>query len=171
MRNKLIAKASTTINAPRGIVWHALTDPDAIERYMFGAKVTTSWAEDTPIYWTGEWQGQKYEDKGIVLDFDPPNCLEFTHYSPRSGLPDVPGSYHTVTIKLEEDGNKTYVSLEQDNNPDEKAKAHSQKNWEMMLSGLKTFVEEQDTAAMAPRAHDARHGGKIQSGPAGLPPH
>ena len=172
MSKTLIAQASTTIAAPAEAVWEALTNPDSIERYMFGAKVTTSWAEDTPIYWKGEYKGVAYEDKGIVLDFDPPNCLEFSHYSPLSGLPDIPTSYHTVMIKLEPRGKQTHVSLTQDNNADEKAKAHSQKNWEMMLGGLKTFVEEQSTAAQGPpRAHDARREGNIKTGPAGLPPH
>ena len=142
MRKNLVASASITVNARREIVWHALTDPNSIERYMFGAKVTTSWAEDTPIYWNGVWQGQPYEDKGIVLGFDPPKCLEFSHYSARSGLPDIPTSYHTVTIKLEEDGEKTHVSLDQDNNTDEKAREHSHKNWQMMLKGLKDHVEQ-----------------------------
>jgi uncharacterized protein YndB with AHSA1/START domain len=143
MRNNLIAKATTTINAPCAAVWHALTDPESVQRYMFGARLITSWAEGTPIYWSGEFNGQAYEDKGIVLDFDPPRCLEFSHYSPRSGLPDVPTSYHTVTIKLEEHGDQTHLSLKQDNNPSEEAREHAQKNWQMMLKGLKEFVEQQ----------------------------
>jgi len=32
--------------------------------------------------------------------------------------------------------------LSQDNNADEKAKAHSEKNWSMMLDGLKHYVED-----------------------------
>jgi uncharacterized protein YndB with AHSA1/START domain len=151
MRNNMIAKASTTINASSAVVWEALTNPNSIERYMFGAKVTTSWAEDTPIYWNGEWQGNPYEDKGIVLDFDPPRCLEFSHYSPLSGLPDEPSSYHTVKIELSEEKDGTHVSLTQDNNPTADARAHSQKNWGTVLRGLKTFVEQQ--TADAAHAH------------------
>jgi uncharacterized protein YndB with AHSA1/START domain len=143
MRNNLIAKATTTINAPCAAVWHALTDPESVKRYMFGAWLTTSWAEGTPIYWSGEFNGKAYEDKGIVLGFDPPRCLEFSHYTPRSGLPDIPTSYHTVTIKLEERGDETHLSLQQDNNPSEDAREHAQKNWQMMLKGLKEFVEQQ----------------------------
>jgi uncharacterized protein YndB with AHSA1/START domain len=160
MRKNLVASASITVNAPRELVWHALTDPDSIQRYMFGARVTTSWAEGTPIYWRGEWQGRPYEDKGIVLDFEPPKCLEFSHYSARSGLPDVPSSYHTVTIKLAGDGEGTRVALEQDNNPDEKAREHSQKNWQMMLKGLKDYVEqlEDKSVSHAASASPGKHG-------------
>lgn len=39
MEKKLIAKVSTTINAPITKVWEALTKPDIIKQYMFGANV------------------------------------------------------------------------------------------------------------------------------------
>src|SRR5262245_27624356 len=147
MRNPMIAKASTTIEAPRAAVWHALIDPDAIECYMAGAKVTTSWAEDTPIYWTCQSEGVRYENKGIVLAYDPPRCLEFSHYSPRSGLPDLPRSYHTVKIELDEVGRRTRVTLKEEDNPSKEACAHAQKSWELMLKGLKQFVEQQTAVA------------------------
>jgi hypothetical protein len=34
------------------------------------------------------------------------------------------------------------VTLTQDNNPDEKTKDHSEKNWKMMLASLKKLLEE-----------------------------
>jgi uncharacterized protein YndB with AHSA1/START domain len=142
MRNNLVAKASTTIKAAPAVVWDALVNPESIKKYMFGTDVTTNWREGSPIYWKGEWKGKAYEDKGIVLHFRPPHNLEYSHYSPLSGQPDVPASYHTVTIKLEEDGGGTHVSLKQDNNPNEEACEHSQQNWETMLKGLKQYVEQ-----------------------------
>ena len=142
MRNNLTATASARINASNAVVWDALTNPESIKKYMFGTNVTTTWREGSPIYWQGEWKGRSYEDKGIVLDFRPPHNLAYSHYSPLSGLPDVPASYHTVTIELEEDGAATRVSLKQDNNLSEEAREHSQKNWETMLKGLKQYVEQ-----------------------------
>ena len=38
-----IAKAEATINAPITEVWNALTDPDIIKEYMFGATVISDW--------------------------------------------------------------------------------------------------------------------------------
>jgi hypothetical protein len=67
--------------------------------------------------------------------------LQYSHYSPLSGLPDSPESYHTVTIRLTEEGAGTHVSLSQDNNPSEEARRHSEKNWRQMLAGLKSYVE------------------------------
>jgi uncharacterized protein YndB with AHSA1/START domain len=142
MCNNMVAKATTTIKAAPAVVWDALVNPESIKKYMFGTNVTTNWREGSPIYWKGEWKGKAYEDKGIVLHFRPPFSLEYSHYSPLSGQPDVPTSYHTVTIKLKDDDDGTHVSLKQDNNPNEEACEHSQKNWETMLKGLKQYVEQ-----------------------------
>ena len=142
MHNGLIAQASTTIKASSEVVWDALVNPDAIRQYMFGATVTTDWHEGNPITWKGEWQGRRYEDKGIVLHVQPTKELEYTHYSPLSGQPDDPANYHTVRIELDEEKDRTLVVLTQDNNPSEEARQHSQKNWEQMLRGLKTYVEQ-----------------------------
>jgi len=89
----------------------------------------------------GEWKGKPYEDKGTVVAFEPPRLLKVTHYSPLSGLPDVPENYHTVTVELTGRGDATDVTLSQDNNPTDEAREHSEKNWKMMLDGLKKYVE------------------------------
>jgi hypothetical protein len=68
-------------------------------------------------------------------------AIQHNHFSPLSGLPEKPENYHTVTIKLSVNGNQTHVSLSQDNNAIEEARVHSEKNWGMMLSGLKKLLE------------------------------
>jgi uncharacterized protein YndB with AHSA1/START domain len=136
-----IAKAAVTIDAPAAKVWQALVDPDAIKEYMFGTNVTTDWREGSPIVWKGEWQGKSYEDKGVLLEVKPERTLKYSHFSPLSGLPDKRENYHTVTIELSGKGEQTEVSLSQDNNPTEEAREHSEKNWEMMLAGLKKYLE------------------------------
>src|SRR5262245_10554892 len=141
MDSKLIARASTQINAPSSKVWKALVDPEAIKHYMFGANVVSDWHEGSPIVWNGAWHGKTYEDKGIILQFKPGQKLQYTHFSPISGLPDTPENYHKVTIELAADGQMTHVSLAQDNNATEDARARSENNWAMMLDGLKKFLE------------------------------
>lgn len=141
MDKKLIAKASTTIQAPVAKVWGALVNPATIKQYMFGTNVVSDWKKGSPIAWKGEWEGKKYEDKGVILDVQPQRKLAYTHFSPLSGLPEKPENFHNVTIELTEKGKQTLVSLSQDNNANEKEREHSQKNWEMMLSGLKKLLE------------------------------
>jgi uncharacterized protein YndB with AHSA1/START domain len=142
MDKNLIASASITISAPNGKVWNALVNPEAIKQYMFGTNVVSDWYEGSPIVWQGEWQGKSYEDKGVILQFKPGRTLQYSHFSPLSGLPDKPDSYHIVTIELSDEGNQTRVSLVQDNNPTEQEREHSVRNWEMMLTALKKFLEQ-----------------------------
>jgi uncharacterized protein YndB with AHSA1/START domain len=132
---------STTIDAPVHDVWSALLDPKAIKAYMFGADVQSRWRVGSPIVWKGEWDGKKYEDRGVILQLEPGRTLQYSHFSPLSKLPDSPENYHIVTIELSPEGNGTLVSLSQDNNPTAEARAHSEKNWNGMLAAMKKYLE------------------------------
>ena len=138
-----VATAEAEIRAPRSKVWQALTDPNQIQKYMFGSRVETDWKPGSRITWKGEYEGKKYEDKGEILEVVPECRLKVTHFSPLSGKEDVPENYHTLVYELKDDDGKTQVSLSQDNNPSEEAAQHSRENWEKMLSALKDVVEGQ----------------------------
>ena len=140
--HELIAHAEVTINANTKNVWEALIKPEIIKKYMFGTTVDSDWNVGSLITWKGEWEGKKYEDRGIICQFKPEKLIQFTHFSPLAGLPDIPENYHLVTIELTADGETTLVSLLQDNNETEEVKKHSEKNWSSMLSGLKKVLEE-----------------------------
>jgi len=142
MNKGLIAKASISINAPVDIVWDALTNPELIRQYMFGTNVISDWMEGSPIIWKGDWEGNKYEDKGVILKLEPGRLIQYSHFSALSGQQDLPENYHTVTIELYGKGKQTFVSLLQDNNATEEAREHSQKNWKIMLDGLKKLLEK-----------------------------
>jgi uncharacterized protein YndB with AHSA1/START domain len=141
MPKDLIARAALTIRAPTEHVWSALVSPEAIKQYMFGTTVSSDWKEGSRIVWKGEWEGKPYEDHGEIRRLVPGKTLQYTHFSPLSSVPDRPENYHTVTIELSTEGSHTRVSLSQDNNPTEQARDHSEKNWRMMLEGLKQYVE------------------------------
>jgi uncharacterized protein YndB with AHSA1/START domain len=55
----------TTIKAPLGEIWAALTKPDIIKTYFFGATVKTDWKPGSPITWTGEYKGKKFQDTDV----------------------------------------------------------------------------------------------------------
>ena len=142
MNTGLIARASVTIAAPPADVWDALVTPAAINAYMFGATVTSDWVVGSPIMWTGEWQGRAYEDKGVILQIVRERVLEFSHFSPLAGAADLPENYHIVTVHLSSDGaQQTRVSLHQDDNRTDEARERAERNWSLMLGGLKHFVE------------------------------
>jgi hypothetical protein len=46
-----------------------------------------------------------------------------------------------VTVHVSSDGAQTCVSLRQDNNLADEARERAERNWDMMLAGLKHFVE------------------------------
>ena len=137
-----IASAEIDINASPDQVWNALTDPDQVEKYMFGARVESDWQAGSPIVWKGEWEGKPYEDKGTVVEVDPEHTLVVTHFSPLTGQEDVPENYHTLTYQLRPEGESTHLSLSQDNNASADEAEHSQENWQTMLAGIKKAVEE-----------------------------
>jgi uncharacterized protein YndB with AHSA1/START domain len=136
-----VATAAVDIAATPQRVWTALTNPDEIEKYMFGSRVETDWKPGRPIVWKGEYEGRRYEDKGEVIEAQPGRRLVVTHFSPLSGQPDEPDNYHTVTYELRGSGNSTRVELSQDNNASAEEAEHSAANWQMMLDGLKQHIE------------------------------
>jgi uncharacterized protein YndB with AHSA1/START domain len=136
-----VATAEIEISAAPSQVWEALTEPELIALYSMGAKVETDWEVGSPIVWKGEYDGKQFEDKGEVRVFEPEKRLTVTHYSPMSGQPDEPESYHEVDYTLEDRGDSVHVVLRQDNNGSEEEAEHSAENWQTMLNGLKDLVE------------------------------
>jgi uncharacterized protein YndB with AHSA1/START domain len=136
-----IAKVTITINAPTTKVWEALTKPELIKQYLFGTDVSTDWQVGSPISYKGVWQGKAYEDKGKVVQFDPGKLIVSTFWSSLEGLPDTPENYKTVRYELIGESNRTKLILTQDNNDSEEDARHSEKNWQMVLDGMKKLVE------------------------------
>ena len=141
MNDKFTAEAKTTIHAPASKVWDAITKPELIKKYLFGADVISDWKEGSPIIYKGEWQGKSFEDKGEILKVEREKVLVSTHWSPLSGVPDSPENYHTVTYTLNGKDDSTEVTITQDNNANEKEKAESEQNWRTVLDGMKNMLE------------------------------
>ena len=136
-----IARASIHIDAPASRVWAALTDPEQIKQYMFGADVHTDWKPGSPISFTGSYQGKSYEDKGEIVECVPEDRLVHTYWSSMAGEPDRPENYKTVSYVLQDDGRGTRLTLTQDHNTTPEAKQHSEQNWRQVLQGVKKLAE------------------------------
>lgn len=141
MNGKYIAEATTIIHAPVSKVWQALVNPEIIKQYLFNTDVISDWHVGGPIIYKGEWEGKPFEDKGEILQVEPEKILKSTHWSPLSGVPDTPENYHTVTYTLSERDDGTEVTITQDNNATREEKAHSEKNWQTILKGMKELLE------------------------------
>jgi len=141
MDESIIATASILINASSAQVWKALTTPELMKQYFFGADVITDWKVGNSIVYRGQWKGKPYEDKGKIVKFVPEKLLVTTHWSPLSGVPDSPENYHTVSYELIQEFGKIRVILIQDNNGSETEKDQSESMWNTVLEGLKKLVE------------------------------
>jgi len=139
--NDHVAHAEVQISASSQQVWDALTDPDAISRFMFGAKVDTDWEEGSTITWSGEYDGRPYRDKGEILEVVESRRLRMTHYSPLSGEDDVPENYHTLDYRLTDEGESTRLTLDQDGNDSAEQAEQFAANWQTMLDQVKEYVE------------------------------
>ncbi|MES2224674.1 MAG: SRPBCC domain-containing protein [Patescibacteria group bacterium] len=136
------AVVSTTITTSLAKAWQALIDPRIIKEYMFGTEVVSDWNEGATIIWKGEWQGKPHEDKGVIKKIEPEQLIQYTHFSPLEGKTETVENIHTITITLSSLGNDITVTLSQDNNQTVEARRHSEKNWQMMLDGMKKFLEQ-----------------------------
>lgn len=141
MDKQLTMSESISIHAPTASVWSAITDKEKIKNYFFGTEVNSDWKKGSPVIWSGEWEGKRYEEKGEVLDVEKGKLLSYSYLS--SGKEDVPENYSVIVYKLEENGNgRTKFSITQSNFTDQKACDHSRENWKMILTGLKKVAEE-----------------------------
>ena len=143
MKNTLIAETSIIVNATPAQVWNVLTTPKLIKRYLMGTDVSTDWEEGSTITYSGEYEGKKYHDKGIIRKIEPEKILQSTYLSSMSGKEDKPENYNLVTYKIAIKDNKTILTLTQDNISTEKEKEHSIENWKMVLEKLKQVVERE----------------------------
>ena len=137
----LTATKSIVIDAKPQRVWEALTDPAQVKQVMWGSEVESDWKQGSPLIYRGVWEGKPFEDKGTILEIDPPRLLRPNYYSPLSGKADVPENYAEVTYALVPEGNGTKITVTQSNIADEKTRDHSESTWGGALETMKKMIE------------------------------
>ncbi|NGX45802.1 MAG: hypothetical protein K940chlam2_00982 [Chlamydiae bacterium] len=135
-----VATAKIHIDASLEAVWKALIDPVAVKAYFFGTDLDTDWSVGSPIFFRGEYEGKSYEDKGVVLSFDPSKELSYSYFSSMSGLAEKPENYHTIRYALAEEKGATLLTVTQENLDSEERATHSAASWQQVLKGLEKFV-------------------------------
>lgn len=132
---------SITIDAPTVDVWSALTDPEKIKLYFFGAETITDWKVGSPIVFQGEVQGQRWQDKGCILECDRGIRLRYSYWSGFCGLEDVPENYGTVTYSLAKSGKGTQLTVLQQGYANKKSRESSESGWAQVLGQIKDIAE------------------------------
>jgi uncharacterized protein YndB with AHSA1/START domain len=138
----LTLKTTITFKAPIDKVWQGLTDPAMVKQYFFGTDLKSDWLVGGPITFSGEWEGHKYEDGGVILDIDPPKFLKYTYWSSMMGLENKPENYYNITYDLSENGGITTLVITQDGVKNQEAADHSEQNWKSVFDGLKKMIEK-----------------------------
>ena len=128
------------IQASPEAVWEALTNPGMVKQYFFGTDMVTTWKVGEPIFWRGEWEGVGYEDKGIVLEFEPLKRLKYKYWSSFSGIPDLPENYASISCAIREENGATILTVIQDGLENEEKRAHSEQNWLAVLEGMEGLL-------------------------------
>lgn len=141
MKGTYIAETFVNIDTSAEKVWKALTTPEHIAKYLYGAKVTSDWKEGSTITYEGEYNGKHYRDKGIIKTFEPNKVFASTYWSSMGGKEDKPENYNLVTYTLTGGGEKTLVTLTQDNIATDEEKQQMLMNWNGVLAELKKVAE------------------------------
>jgi uncharacterized protein YndB with AHSA1/START domain len=132
---------TVTVGAPLARVWDAITKPAIVKQYFFGADLDTDWKVGSPLYFRGEWQGNRYEDRGTVLLYEPMKALAYNYWSSFSGMEDKPELRQIVRYELEETTDGVAVTVRQSNVATQASADHSAENWRGVLEAMKRLLE------------------------------
>ena len=144
MEQHLKTERSIVINSSAQRIWDVLTNFDKVKLYLFGSEVATDWKVGSPVTFSREFNGKKYQDKGHILEINPEKLLRFTFWNSQEGYPDIPQNYSIISYTLEK-GPKNSITLTylREKIPI----AFEQKNQELFLPGMLAAIKslaEQD---------------------------
>lgn len=131
------------INTSAQDIWAALTQPQLIGQWMLDTPVDilTDWRENGELLERGNLHGLPFENRGKIVRFDPPNALEYTHWSSLSIVPDIPENYSVVRFELRETSNQTLLTLKMSNLLTFEILKHMEFYWKTTLHLLKEVAE------------------------------
>ena len=143
--NSKIFNKAVNINAPTSQVWHILTTPELMKKWMISddieININTDWKVGSPMVIRGNMNGKNFENNGTVLQFETEKTLRYSHLSSISRLPDQPESYSIVEFRLQPIENQTILTLTLSNFPTESIYKHLAFYWNVTLEVLKRMIE------------------------------
>lgn len=141
-KTAIITKA-ITINTPADKVWQALTNPADMQQWMaeFEIDIHTTWQVGSPLTITGNLYKKPFENKGIVLAFEPGRKLMYSHLSSTSKLEDVPENYSHIAFTLATAGQQTMLTLTIEQFATDIIYKHLAFYWSGTLEVLRRYVE------------------------------
>lgn len=135
---------TVVINASTWVVWESLIRTERMKEWMgepeMGIEVETDWEVGGPIVVRG-FHHARFENTGVVLQFEAPKRLSYTHLSSLSRLPDEPENYTTLEFSLDPVGDLTSLTLVVTGFPTVTISKHLQFYWRGTLGTLKQHAE------------------------------
>ena len=142
MRNDLVVSKSIEINVSLSKMWEVLTHPEIIKEYLFGTQTVTDWKPGSEIIFQGEYNGQKYRDKGVVCENILHQRISYSYWSGFSGTEDKPENYSLVTYDLtRKDDDHTLFTWTQKGFANEEGYKHSESGMDAFLEQIKEIAE------------------------------
>ncbi|HNM38561.1 MAG TPA: SRPBCC domain-containing protein, partial [Anaerolineales bacterium] len=105
--------------------------------------IQTDWEVGSPIFIRGTMSGKEFENKGLVLKFEPEKNLQYSHLSSVSNLPDRAENYSILDFQLHSIHQKTQLMFTLRNFPTESIYKHMAFYWNVTLEVFKRIAEEQ----------------------------
>jgi uncharacterized protein YndB with AHSA1/START domain len=129
------------IQAPVDKVWEALTIPTLMKQWMTESSIDiiTSWEKGSPFIIEGNLHGIVFQNKGVVLEYEPMHRLAYSHLSSISALPDELENYTVIDFTLT---HGTILTIEINNFPTDAIYHHMAFYWNVAPEVLKKFVEQ-----------------------------
>ena len=143
MRFDLVVSKSVIVNANKDKVWNALTNPKIIKEYLFGTETITDWKIGSEIIFQGEYNGQNYRDRGVILENISNTKISYSYWSSFYGTEDKPENYSKVSYTLTDKGdNQTELTWTQKGFTDEAGYKHSESGMDEFLKSIKSVIEK-----------------------------
>ncbi len=136
--------STITIDADSANVWAALTETEALASWLgepeMGVEVQTAWQIGSSITIRG-FHHVHFENKGVILCYEPGVKLSYSHLSSISRLPDLPANYSVLEFELVPKSDQTVLTLILSNFPTETIRKHLEFYWRVTLPKIKQYVE------------------------------
>ena len=127
------------------VVWKTLTDPAMMIQWMgepeMQIEIETNWQLNSPIIIRG-FHHVRFENRGVVLEFEKEKKLSYTHLSSLSRLPDVPENYSKLLFTLNGGSKTTELTITIEDFPTESIRKHLEFYWRGTLTRIKAVAEE-----------------------------
>ena len=134
---------AVTINSEPVKVWDTLTDLELMRQWLgepeMKIEVQTDWKINTTIFIRG-FHHIKFENKGIVLQYDREKKLSYSHFSSISRLQDKPENYSILEFILAPIDKQTLLTLNISNFPTETIRKHLEFYWRTTIVTIKKRV-------------------------------